>query len=141
MIQGMSGAALVPMSQATLLDSYPPSEHGKAMTIFGLGAIAGPLVGPLLGGWLTDNMSWHWVFLINLPIGIMAVIGLLAVMPKDKVGSNVRLDMVGFGLLSLAIGSMQLMLDRGQLLDWFDSAEIWIEAGIAVTSFYLFLIH
>jgi len=141
MIQGMSGAALVPMSQATLLDSYPVSEHGKAMSIFGLGAIAGPLAGPILGGWLTDNMSWRWVFLINLPIGTIASLGLMAVMPKERINDKVRLDLAGFGLLALAIGSIQLALDRGQLLDWFQSTEIWIEVGIAVTSFYLFVVH
>lgn len=141
MIQGMSGAALVPMSQATLLDSYPVSEHGKAMSIFGLGAIAGPLAGPLMGGWITDNMSWRWVFLINMPIGTVATLGLLSVMPRDREGDKSPLDLVGFGLLSVAIGSMQLMLDRGQLLDWFQSTEIWVEACVAATSFYLFLIH
>jgi len=141
MIQGMSGAALVPMSQATLLDSYPQAEHGRAMTIFGLGAIAGPLIGPLLGGWLTDNMSWRWVFLINLPIGAIAATGLITVMPKDREGEKTPLDFTGFGLLSLALGAMQLCLDRGQLLDWFQSTEIWIEAGVAATAFYLFLIH
>jgi DHA2 family multidrug resistance protein len=141
MLQGVAGAALVPMSQATLLDINPPEDHGKAMAIFGLAAVTGPLFGPLLGGWLTENFSWRWCFLINLPIGLFSWIGLSAVMPEWKHEDTLRLDFLGFGLLALAIGSVQLMLDRGQLLDWFASTEIWIEATLAITCFYLFVVH
>lgn len=141
MLQGISGAALVPMTQATLLDINPPERHGKAMAIFGLAAITGPLVGPLLGGWLTSNLSWRWVFYINLPLGLIAWLGLSSVMPEMRQADTRRLDFMGFGLLAVAIGSLQLMLDRGQLLDWFDATEIWIEATVAATSFFLFLVH
>lgn len=141
MLQGMSGAALVPLSQATLFDMNPPEEHGKAMTIFGLAAITGPLMGPLLGGWLTDNLSWRWCFLINLPLGLFAWMGLSTLMPEFRNEDGSRLDFLGFGLLALAIGAMQLMLDRGQLLDWFDSAEIWTYAVLCLTCVYLFIVH
>ncbi|MDE8654421.1 DHA2 family efflux MFS transporter permease subunit [Novosphingobium album (ex Liu et al. 2023)] len=140
-LQGIAGASLVPMSQATLLDAYPPEEHGSAMAIFGLAAITGPLVGPLAGGYLTEHLSWRWVFFINLPIGVMAWIGLSATMPEYPGTRTARLDFAGFGLLAVAIGSLQLMLDRGQVLDWFGSTEIWIEAAIAAITLYLFIVH
>ncbi|MCB2073192.1 MAG: DHA2 family efflux MFS transporter permease subunit [Novosphingobium sp.] len=141
MLQGMSGAALVPLSQATLFDINPPEEHGKAMTIFGLAAITGPLFGPLLGGWLTENFSWRWCFLINLPLGLFSWMGLSAFMPEFRQEDSSRLDFLGFGLLALAIGSIQLMLDRGQILDWFDSAEIWTYAMMSLTCIYMFVVH
>jgi len=141
MLQGIAGAALVPMSQATLLDINPPEDHGKAMAIFGLAAVTGPLLGPLLGGWLTAHFSWRWCFLINLPLGMFSLVGLSAYMPETPRNEDMRLDFLGFGLLALAIGSLQLMLDRGQLLDWFESTEIWIEAVVSGSAFYLFLVH
>ena len=141
MLQGMAGAALVPMSQATLLDLNPPEEHAKAMSIFALAAIVGPLIGPLAGGWLTANLSWRWCFYINLPLGLVSWIGLAAVMPEIPGNTQSRLDFVGFGLLAIAIGAFQLMLDRGQLLDWFDSTEIWISALVAATGLYLYVVH
>jgi len=140
-LQGIAGAALVPMSQATLLDSYPPEEHGNAMAIFGLAAITGPLVGPLAGGYLTEHLSWRWCFFINLPIGILAWAGLSATMPAYHGKKEGKLDFMGFGLLAIAIGALQLMLDRGQTQDWFSSTEIWVEAGLAATAFYLFVVH
>jgi DHA2 family multidrug resistance protein len=141
LLQGASGSALVPMAQATLLDIHPPEEHGKAMAVFGLAAILGPLAGPVLGGWLTENLSWHWVFLINLPVGFFAFIGLSAVMPEVHDDERRRFDLLGFALLALAIGAFQLMLDRGQQQDWFQSREIWVEATIAAASLYLFVVH
>jgi DHA2 family multidrug resistance protein len=140
-LQGITGASLVPMSQATLLDINRPADHGKAMAVFGLAAVTGPLFGPLLGGWLTSNFSWRWCFLINLPLGLFSWLGLSAVMPESRQEDAARLDFLGFGLLATAIGAAQLMLDRGQLLDWFESTEIWIETVVAATSFYLFVIH
>ncbi|MBW8783098.1 MAG: DHA2 family efflux MFS transporter permease subunit, partial [Novosphingobium sp.] len=131
----------IPMSQATLLDNYPPEEHGKAMAVFGLAAVAGPLVGPLLGGWLTQSYSWRWVFLINLPIGVVSFVGLSAVMSETRGGRSAKFDLFGFALLALAVGAFQLMLDRGQVLDWFQSREIWIEATLAATAIYLFVVH
>jgi DHA2 family multidrug resistance protein len=141
LLQGASGSALVPMSQATLLDIHPPEEHGKAMAVFGLAAILGPLAGPVLGGWLTENLSWHWVFLINLPVGLFAFIGLTAVMPEYHEEERRPFDLLGFGLLALAVGAFQLMMDRGQQQDWFQSREIWIEATISAIALYLFVVH
>ncbi|WP_260045910.1 DHA2 family efflux MFS transporter permease subunit [Novosphingobium mangrovi (ex Huang et al. 2023)] len=139
--QGIAGAALVPMSQATLLDAYPPEEHGNAMAVFGLAAVTGPLVGPLAGGWLTEHMSWRWCFFINLPIGIMAWVGLTATMPDYPGKKAARLDFLGFALLALAIGALQLLFDRGQVQDWFSSTEIWVETLLAGCAFYLFVVH
>lgn len=141
LLQGMFGAALVPMSQAILLDINPPERHGPAMAIWGMGAILGPIIGPAMGGWLTDNMTWRWVFLINLPVGILAFIGLSAFLSETRAAGRVKLDFFGFSMLALAIGSLQLMLDRGQTQDWFNSLEICIEAGAAVFFGYLFVTH
>jgi DHA2 family multidrug resistance protein len=141
MLQGAFGSPLVPMSQATVLDINPPERHGKAMGLWGMGVVFGPIVGPILGGLLTDNLSWRWVFLINVPFGIMAVLGLLVTMSDTRDEAPRKFDLLGFGALAVAIGSFQLMLDRGEMLDWFDSPEIWTEATLAVTSLYLFVVH
>lgn len=141
LLQGMFGAALVPMSQAILLDINPPERHGPAMAIWGMGAIIGPIIGPALGGWLTDNLSWRWVFYINLPVGILAFIGLSAFLYETRGKEKVRLDLVGFTLLALAIGSLQLMLDRGQGQDWFNSLEICLEGAAMLVFGYLFIVH
>jgi DHA2 family multidrug resistance protein len=111
------------------------------MAVWGIGAIMGPIVGPVAGGWLTQNMSWRWIFFINLPIGVIAFAGLLLTMVETRDDKPVRLDLLGFVLLGTSVAALQLVLDRGQLLDWFQSAEIWIEATIAATAFYLFLVH
>ncbi len=141
MLQGVFGSSLVPMGQSTLLDINPPEHHGQAMAVFGLAAIMGPLVGPLAGGWLTDNMGWRWVFYINLPIGIMAFMGLSAVMPETVTNKRARLDLMGFALLALGLAALQMMLDRGQMLDWFDSTEIKLEGVLGLLCFYLFAVH
>jgi DHA2 family multidrug resistance protein len=141
LLQGIFGAALVPMSQAILLDINPPERHGPAMSIWGMGAILGPIIGPALGGWLTDNYNWRWVFFINLPIGAAAFAGLWFFLHEAKNADRVKLDLFGFAMLALAIASFQVMLDRGQQLDWFSSLEICIEAVAAAFFFYLFIIH
>lgn len=141
LLQGVFGAALVPMSQAILLDINPPERHGPAMSIWGMGAILGPIVGPALGGWLTDNYDWRWVFYINLPIGALAFAGLWFFLSESKAAERVKLDLFGFAMLALAIASFQVMLDRGQQLDWFSSLEICIEAAAAAFFFYLFIVH
>ena len=141
LLQGIFGAALIPMSQAILLDINPPERHGPAMAIWGMGAILGPIIGPALGGYLTDNFDWRWVFYINLPVGIVAFSGLLLFLTEAKSSHAQRLDLLGFALLALAIASLQIMLDRGQQKDWFSSWEICIEATAAVTFFYLFIVH
>ncbi|MGH8456331.1 MAG: DHA2 family efflux MFS transporter permease subunit [Stenotrophobium sp.] len=140
LLQGVAGAALVPMSQAVLFDINPPEQHGRAMAAWGQGVLLGPMLGPILGGWLTDNYSWRWVFYINVPLGILAFLGVVAFLPKGETRRS-RFDFTGFALLSLAIGALQLMLDRGSLKDWFGSTEIWIEATVAGLGLYLFLVH
>jgi DHA2 family multidrug resistance protein len=140
-LQGMFGAALVPLSQSVLLGIYPPERQGFAMALFGVGVMAGPVLGPVLGGWLTENYSWRYVFYINLPIGVLAFFGMLVFLPATGRKAAAKLDWFGFATLSLAIGALQVLLDRGEQLDWFGSGEIWIEAIIAASAFYLFLVH
>ena len=140
-LQGVFGAALVPMSQAILLDINPPERHGPAMAIWGMGAVLGPIIGPALGGWLTDNFSWRWVFYINLPVGIVTFLGISGFLSETKNKNQPALDLIGFALLALGLGFMQLMLDRGQTQDWFNSTEIWVECVAAIFFLYLFLVH
>ena len=140
-LQGICGAALVPLSQSVLLRSNPPERHGRAMAIWGIGTMLGPIIGPALGGWLTDNFTWRWVFLINLPVGVLCAIGILVFIHDDRHGHRDRFDFFGFGTLSLAVGAVQLMLDRGELKDWFGSTEIWLEAIVAALCLYLFVVH
>src|SRR5271169_4407640 len=115
LLQGVCGAALVPLSQSVLLRANPPERHGRAMAIWGIGTMLGPIIGPALGGWLTDNFTWRWVFLINLPVGVLCTLGILIFIHDDRHGHRDRFDFVGFGSLSIAVGSVQLMLDRGEL--------------------------
>src|SRR3954447_13462503 len=140
-LQGMFGAALVPLSQATLLDIYPPERRGFAMAIWGVGVMLGPIMGPTLGGWLTEHYSWRWVFYINLPGGLLAAIGLMIFLPGGGGQGRLRFDWLGFSVLTIGIGALQLMLDRGQDRDWFTSTEIITEAVLASLGFYLFLVH
>jgi MFS transporter, DHA2 family, multidrug resistance protein len=140
-IQGMFGAALVPLSQSVMYELYPPEQRAKAMGLWTMGVMMGPICGPILGGWLTDNYSWRWVFYINVPFGILTAIGLLVFLRESARVGSAKLDWVGFGALSLAIGSFQMMLDRGETLDWFDSREIVLEACIAGVAFYVFLVQ
>jgi DHA2 family multidrug resistance protein len=140
LLQGMFGAALVPLSQAVMLDIYPQEQRGQAMAIWGVGVMLGPIMGPTLGGWLTETYSWHWVFLVNLPIGVVTVIGLTIFMHETpRVARN--FDWFGFLALSVGIGALQLMLDRGEQVGWFDSMEIVLESIIAATGFYFFFAH
>ena len=140
-LQGMFGAALVPLSQSVLIEIYPPERRGSAMALFGVAVMVGPILGPVLGGWLTENYTWRWVFYINLPIGALALLGIITFLPDTERNAGAKLDWFGFGTLSLAIGALQVMLDRGEQLDWFGSAEIWIEAIVAASAFYLFVVH
>jgi DHA2 family multidrug resistance protein len=139
-LQGLAGAALVPQSQAVLLDINPPERQGRAMAIWVLAVTVGPAVGPVLGGWLTDNYSWRWVFFINVPFGILSTLGLLSSLRESHTRRS-TFDFFGFATLSLAIGAFQIMLDRGQLQDWFSSTEICVEAALAAVAFYLFMVH
>jgi MFS family permease len=140
-VQGVAGAGLVPLSQATLLQINPPERHGHAMAVFGIGTILGPIMGPALGGWLTYDYSWRWVFYINLPVGVLCTLGTLVFMRETRHVHREPFDFIGFITLSLGIGALQFMLDRGELKDWFDSREIWIEATVAGLGFYLFTVH
>jgi len=140
-LQGMFGAPLVPLSQSVLLGIYPKERQGFAMAVFGLGVMAGPILGPVLGGWLTENYTWRYVFYINLPVGILAFLGMTVFLSESRRNANDKLDWLGFGALSVAIGALQILLDRGEQKDWFGSGEIWIEAIIAASAFYVFLVH
>ena len=140
LLQGACGAALIPMSQAVLLDINPRSRHAKAMALWVMGVTVGPILGPALGGWLTENYNWRWVFYINVPFGILSFFGIAAFMPETAIRKS-RFDFFGFATLSLAIGALQLMLDRGELRDWFNSTEIRVEAMVAVVGLYLFVVH
>jgi DHA2 family multidrug resistance protein len=141
LLQGMAGAALVPLSQSVLLDIYSAEERGQAMAIWGVGVMLGPIMGPTLGAWLTDNYSWHWVFLINLPIGVITAIGMVMFLEETQKQEHMRFDWFGFIALAIGIGSLQLLLDRGEQVGWFDSNEIWIEAIVSVAGFYYFFAH
>jgi DHA2 family multidrug resistance protein len=141
LLQGMFSAALVPLSQTTLLDIYPTERRGFAMAIWGMGVMIGPIMGPTLGGYLTDHYDWRWVFYINLPFGLLAASGLLFFLPNTHETSFSRFDWLGFAVLSTGIGALQLMLDRGQDLDWFSAHEIIVEATCAGLGFYLFTVH
>jgi len=141
LLQGVCGAALVPLSQAILFDIYPTERRGAAMSIWGMGVMVGPILGPTLGGWLTENYNWRWVFYINVPFGILAAFGIFAFLKETRRSDGVRLDWLGFGALSLGIGAFQMMLDRGELLDWFSSREIIAEACLAGLGLYCFLVQ
>jgi DHA2 family multidrug resistance protein len=141
LLQGVCGAALMPLSQAVLLRINPPERHGQAMAVWGTGVMIGPIVGPALGGWLTDNYDWRWVFYINLPIGIIAFVGILVFIHETRHTLRERFDFFGFGALGVAIGALQVLLDRGELKDWFHSTEIWVEATVAGLALYLFVVH
>ncbi|NTZ10571.1 DHA2 family efflux MFS transporter permease subunit [Burkholderia metallica] len=141
LLQGVFGAALVPLSQSILLDINPREKQGQAMAIWGMGVMVGPILGPTLGGWLTDSYNWRWVFFINVPIGAFALAGVLTFLPARAPRPHVKFDTFGFATLALAIGAFQAMLDRGEQLDWFGSYEIRIEALVAALAFVFFLAH
>jgi DHA2 family multidrug resistance protein len=138
--QGVSGAFIVPLAQATLFDINPREKHGQAMALFGGGVMIGPILGPVLGGWLTDNYNWRWVFLVNLPVGVICALVMLRFMPRTDTHER-KFDMFGFALLAIALGALQLFLDRGQQEDWLSSWEIRIELGFAIAASWMFLVH
>lgn len=141
LLQGVFGAALVPLSQAVMLDSYALHERAKAMAIWGMGVMMGPIMGPSLGAWLTETYSWHWVFFVNIPFGIVTVVGLIIFMDETKMNTELRFDWFGFAALAVGIGSMQLALDRGEQLGWLESNEIIIEGIVSIIGFYYFFAH
>jgi DHA2 family multidrug resistance protein len=141
LLQGICGAALVPLSQSVLLQINPPDRHAQAMSVWGMGVILGPIIGPALGGWLTDEYNWRWVFFINVPAGVLAAAGILIFIRETRHGRREGFDFFGFATLSLAIGAFQMLLDRGELKDWFGSPEICVEAAISGLALYLFIVH
>jgi DHA2 family multidrug resistance protein len=141
LLQGMFGAGIAPLSQATMLDIYPFSRRAQAMALFSMGVTMGPMVGPALGGYLTELYNWRWVFYVNLPFGIVAITGLILFLPASDARPGLKFSWYGFAMLALAVGAFQMMLDRGQILDWFTSREIMVLAVVSGLAFYLFLVH
>src|SRR3954462_10929888 len=139
-LQGVSGAFIVPLAQATLFDINPREKHGQAMALFGGGVMIGPILGPVLGGWLTDNYNWRWVFLVNLPVGILCTFVMLRYMPKTDTHRR-KFDLFGFALLAIALGALQMFLDRGEQKDWLESWEIVVELGLAIGAAWMFVVH
>ncbi|HEU4374108.1 MAG TPA: MDR family MFS transporter [Telluria sp.] len=140
-LQGLFGAALVPLSQAVLLDINPREKHGSAMAVWGMGVMIGPILGPTLGGWLTDSYDWRWVFFINVPVGSLALYGIWKYIRPVAPARRIRFDSFGFITLSLAIGALQMLLDRGEQNDWFGSTETWVEAILLALSASYFIAH
>jgi len=141
-IQGIGGGALQPLSQSILLEAFPPAQHGMAMAIFGIGIMFGPIIGPLLGGWITDNWSWRWIFYINVPIGIISILLSILVIQDPPYMKRIRMkiDYMGLILLALGLGSLQFILDKGQREDWFSSPVIIAFTVISAVSLVLFVI-
>lgn len=140
-LQGAFGAGFVPLSQAVMLDTYPREKQGMAMSVWSMGIMLGPIIGPTLGGYLTEALDWRWVFYINLPIGIATLVGVVLFLPESTERQHIPFDWTGFVLLSIAVGATQLMLERGEAKDWFDSTEVVIEAVLAGLTLYLFIAH
>ena len=141
LIQGVAGASMMPLSQATMLDIYPQRLIPRVMSIWSAAVILGPILGPTLGGWLTEELSWRWVFYINVPIGILAFLAVYTFMDRDDGGRERPFDFLGFGALVLFIGGFQMLVDRGPGQDWFESREIWIEAALSLAGLYVFVVQ
>lgn len=140
LLQGVFGAAIVPLSQTFLLDINPREKAGQAMAMWGAGIMVGPIIGPTLGGWLTESFSWRWVFFVNLPVGIIAFLGCYAYLPKS-IKRPRRFDFFGFAMLSMGIGALQMMLDRGGEVDWFAATETWVYLFLTLTGLWVFVLH
>jgi len=141
LLQGAFGAALSPLSQSIMLDLYPPQKRGNIMAIWGMGVMLGPILGPTLGGYLTESFNWRWVFYVNVPFGIAAVSGIFLFFKDTPRDSTMRFDWSGFAFLAIGLASLQLLLDRGTDKAWFESMEIVVEGVIAGTAIYLFVVH
>jgi DHA2 family multidrug resistance protein len=140
-LQGGLGAPVIPLSQTILLDAFPKRQHGLVTSIFGMAVVIGPVIGPTLGGLLSELYSWRWAFYMIVPVGLVSFVGLRLTLPRDKATGRIRLDWMGFLSLSVAIACVQLVLSRGQRLDWFESTEILIETFVAGLSFWIFVAH
>jgi DHA2 family multidrug resistance protein len=141
LIQGLAGASLMPLSQASMLDMYPPQMIPKVMSLWSAAVIIGPIAGPTLGGWLTEDLSWRWVFYINVPIGILAFLGIWTFMSDDPGGRERPFDFLGFAALITFVLGFQVMVDRGPRNDWFDSTETWVEAILAMIGLWVFAVQ
>lgn len=139
-MQGITGSFISPLGQAAMIDSTKPSRQPQMMSLWGMSVMIGPILGPILGGWLTEEWNWRWVFYVNLPLGIVSLVILIAELP-DRAKSERRFDLIGFGLVALALGSLQLMLDRGNHVDWFESVEIWIYTAVTVSAAWVGVLH
>jgi len=145
-LQGAAGGALLPISQAILMESFPPAKRGMAMAVYGMGVVVAPIFGPVLGGWLTDNYSWRWIFYINIPFGVLAILMLQAFVEDppylrdahEKTGG--KIDYIGFGAMAIWLASLQIILDRGQQDDWFNAAWICWGSGISFASMVFFIL-
>jgi MFS transporter, DHA2 family, multidrug resistance protein len=140
-LQGMFSAPVIPISQALMLDSYPPEQHGKALSIWGVGVIFAPVASPVIGGWLTEDFGWEWVFLVSVPFAVFTVIAGISAIRETPHNLERRFDWAGFVAVGLALGALQLMLDRGTSEGWFDSTEIVIELLVVIAGFYFFVVH
>src|SRR5215468_4301231 len=141
LLQGAFGAGLSPLSQAVMLDLYPPHKRGNIMAIWGMGVMLGPILGPTLGGYLTESFNWRWVFYVNVPFGVAAVAGIWLFFKDSARSADMKFDWFGFAALAVGLGALQLMLDRGAGQGWFGSGEIMLEAIVAGVGIYLFLVH
>lgn len=141
LLQGMFGAALGPLSQAIMFDLYPPEKRGQAMAIWGMGVMIGPILGPTIGGFLTEYYTWRWCFYVNVPVGILTIAGLWIFFKDDRADSTLKFDWLGFAVLSLGVAGFQMMLDRGTDQDWFTSTEIIAETVLSLLGIYLFVVH
>lgn len=139
-MQGVAGAFIAPLSQAFMLDTTRPSRHPPIMAIWGMGIMIGPILGPILGGWLTETANWRWVFFVNLPIGVLALAILIAYLPQPEQRRR-RFDLFGFMLLAVALTSFQLLLDRGNQLDWLASTEIWVYLLAMLSATWMVVVH
>lgn len=140
-VQGVFGASIVPLSQSTVLDIFPPAQRGEAISIWVLGVVVGPVLGPTLGGYITDLYNWRWVFYLNVPVGLLTFAGLWFFLEDSVHDARLRFDWTGFAVLGVALAALQLFLDRGQVKDWFGSTEIIVYAVLCGLGFYLFLVH
>jgi MFS transporter, DHA2 family, multidrug resistance protein len=139
-LQGIGGAFLAPLAQSLMLDINKPSEQPRAMSVYGMGIMIGPIMGPIIGGWLTESFDWRWCFFVNVPVGAACLLGLILLLPEKPLRTR-DFDLFGFALLAIGLAGLQLMLDRGQSQDWFGSREIWIESAVAVCGLWMFGVH
>ncbi|MCR6671453.1 DHA2 family efflux MFS transporter permease subunit [Devosia ginsengisoli] len=139
-LQGLCGAMIAPLAQTVMLNINPRERIGQAMAIYGMGIMVAPIVGPTLGGWLTESFDWRWVFLVNVPVGALCVAMLMLYMPNTEIKRR-RFDFFGFGMLALAVGALQLLLDRGAENSWFQSTETWLELGLVISGLWVFIVH